>query len=185
MTSDSIHDEERSRYESFASNHAEEEYRQRMAILYTCWHRFNQEYFGGRLREPHLGFGRTAPRSLGHCAEKTQYGGQIQITLNERLVFGTNLAWVVNPWPPAVGTRLFIEDLLLRFTVRQFVLEVHEAQEATHDGFGTLFATEASRISGVEGRSSPATATARISTWPVSGHIMSGWKKILAVTVMT
>ena len=66
----SIHDEERSRYEAYASTHSEEEYRERMAILYVCWRRCNQEHFGGQLRKPHLGFGRTAPRSLGHCTER-------------------------------------------------------------------------------------------------------------------
>jgi len=148
----SVHDdEERTRYETYASNYAEEEYRERLATLYTRWRGFNQESFGGRLREPHLGFGRTAPRSLGHCARTTEYGGQLRITLNERLVFGTNQAWVVNPWPPAVGTRLFIEDLLLRFTVRQFVLETHNTEEASYDGFGSFFAVEANRISMVEG----------------------------------
>jgi hypothetical protein len=100
----SIHDDERNRYEDYASNHGDEEYRQRLAVLYRYWRRFNGEYFGGRLREPHLGFGRTAPRSLGHCARTTEYGGQLLILMNDRLLFGTNLAWVVNPWPPAVGT---------------------------------------------------------------------------------
>ena len=143
----SIHDEERSRYETYSVKHADEEYRKRLAVLYPCWHRFNQEFLYGRLREPHLGFGRTAHRSLGHCTKTTVNGGMLLILLNEGLVFGTNRNWVVNSWPSAKGTGLFIEDFLERLTVRQYVLEFHQAEEAGYDGFGSLFAAEASRIS--------------------------------------
>jgi hypothetical protein len=41
------------------------------------------------------------------------------------------------------GDRLFIEDLLCRLSVRQYELEVHNAEEASYDGFGSLFAAAA------------------------------------------
>ena len=56
---------------------------------------------------------------------------------------------MVNPWPPAVGPRLLIEDLLLRFTVRQQVLEVHQTEEAGYDGFGPLFTARPTALRGV------------------------------------
>src|SRR6266545_1209704 len=140
------HEDERQAYPQFASLHAEEAYRTRLAELYATWREFNREYFGGRLFEPHLAIGRTAPRSLGHTTRTTDYGGQVQTTLNAGLVFGTNRDWVVRPWPPAPGTGRFIEDLLLRLTVRQFVAEVLGADEPGYRGFGPLFVKEANRI---------------------------------------
>jgi hypothetical protein len=69
----------------------------------------------------------------------------VQITLNAGLVFGTNRDWVVQVWP-AAGTRRFIDDLLLRLTVRQFVLEVHDSEEAGYQGYGPKFTEQANRI---------------------------------------
>jgi hypothetical protein len=139
------HDQERRNYSSFATRHAEELYRERMRELYTTWAEWNREYFGGNLVEPHLAFGRTAQRCLGHCARVTDYRARVQITLNAGLVFGSNRDWVVRPWP-AEGTRRFIVDLLLRFSVRQYVLEVRGAEEKSYRGFGPLFVEEANRV---------------------------------------
>jgi hypothetical protein len=139
------HDEERRAYADFASRHAEPEYRAPLAELYAAWRRFNKEFFGGGLQEPHLAFGQTAPRSLGHCEPTTDYGGRLQIAINDGLVIDPNPDWVLNPWP-AEGTRRFVEDLLLRFTVRQHVLEVREAEEAGYRGFGPVFTEVANRI---------------------------------------
>ena len=112
----------------------------------TAAGRFNQEFFDGRLVEPHLAIDRTAPRSLGHCARNTGYGGRVQITLNSGLVFGSNPDWVVRAWPPAEGVKRFIDDFLLRYTVRQFVVEVHDAEERGYRGFGPRFVEQANRI---------------------------------------
>ena len=146
-----FHDQERRDYAEFAAKHAKKEYRQRMAVLYPYWHQFNQKHCGGRLREPHIGFSRTHPRVLGHCDGLTLHGGQIQIILNEDLVFGRKREWVVNPWFPADGTRLFIEDLLLRFSVRQSVLELHNTEEPGYDGYGSFFAQIANQVGTAEG----------------------------------
>lgn len=139
------HMNERRGYTDFATRLADESYRSLMADLYDSWRNSNRELFDGKLVEPHLAFGRTAPRSLGHCAATTGYGGRLEITLSEALVFGTNRDWTVRPWP-AEGTRSCIEDLLLRLTVRQYCLEVLEAPERGYRGFGPLFVREANRI---------------------------------------
>jgi hypothetical protein len=145
MITPARHDEERRAYAEFASRHGEAQYRAPLAELYSQWLRFNNQYFAGRLLEPHLAFWRTAPRSLGHCERTTGYGGRLQITLNDRLAIAPNPDWVINPWP-APGLRRFVEDLLLRFTVRQYVLELQGAQEAGYRGYGPRFAEEANRI---------------------------------------
>jgi hypothetical protein len=139
------HEEERRASANFASRHGEARYRAPLAELYATWLRFNNEFFAGRLLEPHLAFGRTAPRSLGHCAQTTDYGGKLLITINDGLVIAPNPGWVLNPWP-APGLRRFVGDLLLRFTVRQFVLEIEGARETGHRDYGPLFTKEANRI---------------------------------------
>src|SRR5947209_6452326 len=126
-------DAERLNHRAFVISDAEPGYRERQARLHGCWGRWNAEYFGGRLVPPHIVFDRTAPTGLVDCDRVTGSGARLQITLNEGLVFGTNRAWVVHAWPPArpddppaEGTGRLIEDLLLRATVRQHVIEVDE-----------------------------------------------------------
>src|SRR4051812_36082053 len=109
-----LHDAERRAFADFACLRNDQDpdkcrYAERLAPLYVTWGRFNGEYFDGRLVEPHITIARTAPRSLGHCEKTTGYGGKVEFTLNERLTFGTGRPRLVNPWPPAEGTRLFIE----------------------------------------------------------------------------
>jgi hypothetical protein len=151
MMSPVSHQQERRAYAEFASRHAEEEYRRLLAELYDAWREFNDEYFGGGLTEPHLALGRTAPRCLGHCARTTDYGGRVQIVLNAGLVFGTNRELIIRPWmakdgTTAQGAERFIRDLVLRLTVRQYVLEALEDEEPGYRGFGPRFAREANRI---------------------------------------
>lgn len=145
MTTPGLHDEERRRYRDFATGHSEEEYRVRLADAYEARTAYNQDFYDNRLREPHILFAVTAARSLGRCTATTGYGGKLEISLNESLMFGTNPDWTVRPWP-AEGTRRFIHDLLLRLTVRQFVLEVRKAEESCYHGFGPHFTAEANRI---------------------------------------
>jgi hypothetical protein len=95
---------------------------------------------------PHLDLGRTASRNLGDCDPATGYGGKVQFSLNVGLVFGTNSDWVIHRWPPAQGTWRFLNDLLLRFSTRQYLLEVRRDEEPSYRGYGPLFAEEANRI---------------------------------------
>jgi hypothetical protein len=167
------HEEERHSYTEFACQHGLQGYRRRLADLYASWHRFNNDWFGGRLLEPHLTLDRTAPRSLGHCTTTTGYGGKVQLTLNDGLVFGTNRDWVVRPWPPASGTGRFVEDLLLRLTTQQFVMELLRADESGYGGFGPLFVTQANVIGVALGlelvvprRRGPADRRPVAASWP-------------------
>jgi hypothetical protein len=139
------HQQERHDYALFASEHSEEDYRLRLARLYASWRRYNQEFFAGQMVEPHLVLGWTAPRSLGRCSRTTGYGARVQISLNDRLAFGSKPEWVVQPWP-AEGIGRFLDDLLMRLTVRQFLLEVRQEEEPGYRGFGPLFVAEANRI---------------------------------------
>lgn len=143
--STTVHEAERMGYATYATRAADEEYRVRNADLYATWEVFNATYFAGRLAAPHIMIGRTAPRSLGHVDPTTDYGGRLQITFNDRLLFGTDGEWVIRPWP-ATGIRRFIHDLLLRFTTRQDILEHRGAEERGYRGFGPLFAAEANRV---------------------------------------
>lgn len=91
--------EERRRQREFAMEHAEPGYRTPLQRLHQDWTDWNVTHFGGKLVEPHIGFGRTAPRSLGHCSPTTKYGGRLDITLNEGLFFGPNRDWIIHPLP--------------------------------------------------------------------------------------
>src|SRR4051812_23756431 len=74
LTGRGSHEAERLAYAEFACGGAEADYRARLAEFYESWHRANADFFGGRLVEPHMAIGRTAPRSLGHCTKTTDYG---------------------------------------------------------------------------------------------------------------
>lgn len=136
---------ERQDREAFARQHTDPEYRGVLAPLYRTWHGYNDRHFGVRLLVPHLGIGPTPPRRLSQCRPNTDYGGQIDITLGDRVVFPRNRRLVRNPWP-APGTMRFVDDLLLGETVKQFVLEVHGQTEEGYGHYGPLFAAEAMRI---------------------------------------
>ena len=82
-------DDERQQRRRFAVSDSDDAYKAWQSDLYSLWGRWNAEHFHGRLKPPHLGFGRTPPRSLGICLPVTDYGAPIQETLNDRLVFGT------------------------------------------------------------------------------------------------
>src|SRR4051812_21609687 len=104
-------DEERDARRQFALASAEDVHRVWQGELYPRWARWNADYFGGVLKPPHIGFGRTPPRSLGFCSRTTDYGAPLQVTMHERLVFGTEARWVTAPM--AEGHRRAVEDLFL------------------------------------------------------------------------
>src|SRR5436305_1577189 len=106
--------------------------------LQEWWSGFNRDYFDERLRLPQLGLDLKEPGCLGVCRKSIAFGGQVQISLNYQLAFATLTRW---PGPGGVGR--FVEDLLLRLTVQQFVLEVHNDEERRHQGFGPLFVNQA------------------------------------------
>src|SRR5262245_36091950 len=67
------HADERRAYADFASRYGEAQCRGPLFELYATWDGYNTDFFDGRLLEPHLAFGLTAPRSLGHCEKTTGY----------------------------------------------------------------------------------------------------------------
>ena len=79
-------------YEQFACGKSAVLYRERLSRLYAVWQGYNRDHVGGALAVPHVGIGRTAPRRFSQCRLTTDYGGRIDITLNEGIVFGTTIA---------------------------------------------------------------------------------------------
>jgi hypothetical protein len=138
-------EEEREQHAQFVSEEAVPAYRAVLGELHEVWRGFNEQHFEGRLEKPHLLIDRTAARSLGHCSRTTGYGGLMQISFHPGLGFGSKSEWVVRPWP-AQGTRRLIEDLLLRLTVRQYVLEVLKVENDGYRNVGGNFVAVANDI---------------------------------------
>jgi hypothetical protein len=136
---------ERRAAEEFARSYSAPEYRERFNRLYPRWRYYNETYFDAELTVPHISIGLTSPRRFSECRLTTDYGGQINIVLAERIVFGTDRR-VVRAEYPAEGLVRFIDDLLLAGTVKQFVLEQLGTDEDGYGGYGPLFAAEATRI---------------------------------------
>ncbi len=143
---------ERQANEEFARTYAAPEYRYLLEHLYTRWHDYNARFFSGRLPAPHIGIGQAHARRFSQCRLATNYGGAIDITISERIAFGTDTRIVREAWP-AEGLRLFLDDLLLGETVKQFVLTVLGQTEDGYGGCGPLFAGEATRLGPLVGLS--------------------------------
>lgn len=137
-------DEERTRFAKFAAQQAEPVYRDVAADLYRHWWRWNVTYFRGHLKEPHLTIGRTGPRALGFCKPLTDFGAVLQITFNERVVFGDH-KMVRNAWP-AEGLKRFIRDILLHELIHQWQFESAGDAERSYHGHGRLFCQQCNRI---------------------------------------
>lgn len=136
---------ERGRFALIAKQHGSANYRERLLDLYRLWLDYNDRYFDSELQLPHLGIGSTKG-CLGEHTQSKKQGGELVLTLNAGLVFGVNRKLVGRPWR-AVGLKRFVDDLLLRLMVRQFVLAVEKTEEKEYQGFGPLFAEHANRIS--------------------------------------
>jgi hypothetical protein len=140
-------------HRDFNLHHAEGAYQRFHATLYAAHEHFNQEYFSARLSVPHLRYGLVATRKLGDCLPLTGYGAHREIVIHQGLTVAPNPAWVLAPWP-APGLRLFVEDLLLRFTVCQAVREGVQADGSRGEGseesgygyFGPRFCLHANQI---------------------------------------
>jgi hypothetical protein len=140
-------DEERLGHRNYVFGGADTAHRERLVPLHRLHEAWNQQFFGKKLKPPHLGFGIPPARSLAVCKAGTDYGGKVQLTLHERLVFGADPEWLRHPWP-ADGVCRLIEDLLLRLTVRQYVIEhLGHPQEGSYGDYGPLFCEQANRVS--------------------------------------
>lgn len=146
MTARITDDQERKLHKDFVFISADTAHRERLVPLHRRHEQWNSRFFGGRLKPPHLGLGMPPARSLAACRPGTDYGGKVQMTLHERLAFGTDPEWLVRPWP-AVGVCRLIEDLLLRLTVRQHVIEyLGVPDEGSYGDYGPLFVEHANRV---------------------------------------
>lgn len=139
-------DVERRAAEDFARHYAAPEYRERFNRLYPLWRYYNATYFDERLAVPHISIGLTSPRRFSECRLTTDYGGQINLVLAERIVFGTDRRVVRTNDLDAEGLWRFTSDLMLGEAVKQFVLEVQGEGEEGWGGRGPLFCREANRI---------------------------------------
>jgi hypothetical protein len=191
-TAGDAHDEARRRFAEYAIHNSS--FADTMADLYTACQVQNERHFGDKLKQPHLTFGRTAPRSLALCKVLTDWGGRLQITLNENLMWGRSRV-IRRAWP-AEGTRRFVHDLLLHEQAHQLLFEIIGVDEKGYRGHGPRFAETCNRIGGELGL--PAVAVRRrgdkdkerpvCNQWPVCvrqpeyylGHVvLPGWEQRL------
>ena len=174
LTADDPIETERRAHEEFARTHAAPEYRGLLAHQYAQWHEYNTTFFGGKLKVPHIGIGRTHARRFSECRLTTNYGGAMDITLAERVAFGPPDRVVREPWP-AEGAGRFLDDLLLGETVKQFVLEIHGNTEDGYGGYGPRFAAEATRIGPLVGLPAGEVMARRRSHLGRGGPVAAFW----------
>jgi hypothetical protein len=166
-------DNERQQRAEYVREHADKKYGVPLTALQDYWHDANKRFFAGRLVVPHLEFGAPHPRSVASCAAQTDYGASMRVTLHRKLVIDPiNRNWVLKPWP-AEGLCHFVEDLALRFLVRQYVLEVEHTDENGYEGFGPHFQQHANRI-GAEERLSEVLVRRRRAS-DKNKPVCSGW----------
>jgi hypothetical protein len=136
--------EERIDHARFAREAADERYRPLLRRLLEVWVEWNDQFFDGKLFEPHVDFANVPPRSLVTCRERDGSGAEMLITLKDSLVFGTHPD-VVRPLP-SEGMQRFIEDLFLRGILDQYVLEGLDPAEREKHSHDALYAREANRV---------------------------------------
>jgi hypothetical protein len=124
-------------------------YRPVLEKLYHAWQDINARDFQERLRPPHITIARTPSRSISVCKPITDWGGRMQITLDERIVFATR-KFVHRPWT-SEGTFRFLRDGLLAGTVRQYLYESEQFDESEIRHSGEAVADVSNRIGRAEG----------------------------------
>jgi hypothetical protein len=147
---------ERESREEFSRHHAALSFRNRFDRLYPRWRENNAFYFENRLTVPRLSIGLTSSRRFSETRLNTDYGARTNIVFNERVMFGTDRRLIRTDDPEAPGLLRFIDDRLLGEMVKEFVMEVHGSLEESWDGYGPLYAREATRIGVLMGQIDPA-----------------------------
>jgi hypothetical protein len=137
---------ERLSREEFCLHHSAVGYRERFERLYPWWHEYNDTHFGGRLTPPRISIAPTSPRRFSETRLTTDYGARTNIVFSKRMMFGTDKKLIRTEDFQAAGWLKFIADRLLGEMVKQYVLEVEGSAEETWDGYGPLYAREATRI---------------------------------------
>jgi hypothetical protein len=144
---------ERQTREDFSRRFAAGEYRRWFDRLYPRWESFKRQFFGDEvlLTRPRISIGPTSPRRLSETRLTTDYGARINIVLAERMMFMTDRRLVKTDNPNAEGLVRLTVDRLLGEMVKQLVLQVHGTTEESWDGYGPLYAREATRIGEIIG----------------------------------
>lgn len=136
--------QERLKHGRFVRQFADDRYRPLQTELLSEWATWNREHFRNKLVEPHLDFFLTPTRSLVTCSPLDGSGGEMLITIKDRIVFGTHPG-VLKPWP-SEGVKAFVKDLFLHGAVDQYVLEGLDPEEREKHSHAALYAREATRI---------------------------------------
>lgn len=142
-----VRDEERERFVEFATQDAHPEYRRRNCLFLKVWHFFNEWFFKGALKKPHIGYAPLPGRSYARCSNITDYGADIKITFQESLFhIPTRNSIIVKSWP-AQGTQLFLFDLLLHEMIHQFEFETSEdGIRGSNGGHTIIFCNKCNEI---------------------------------------
>jgi hypothetical protein len=121
-------------------------HRERLAILYNHWGRWNDEFFQGGLVVPYLLFATPSfSRAYGDYASTSGWGGYGQTRIRPSLLTGKHPHLQPGDEYEA-GRQRFIEDVFLHETVHQYCHEVIRDLEDSYKGHGPIFAGECNRI---------------------------------------
>ncbi|AMV24085.1 hypothetical protein VT84_06790 [Gemmata sp. SH-PL17] len=153
---------ERISREEFSRRHAAAPFQHRFNHLFPLWNENNARYFEDRLAAPRISIGPTSSRRISETRVNTDYGARTNIVFSPGLMFGTDRRLVRTDDPDAPGVLRLIADRLLGEMVKQFVMEVHNSLEEGWDGYGPLYAREATRIGAQMGQTDPADALSEV-----------------------
>ena len=130
----------------YSLHHADPRFRHRFNQLIPKWGENNASYFSNRLTPPRFSIGLTTSKRFSETRLNSDYGAPVTIELSERAAFGTDRNLVRTNDLDAPGLLRFLDDRLLGEMVKQFVIEIHGSFEEDWDGYGPLYAREATRI---------------------------------------
>ena len=141
---DEIH---RQDFARFVQSAAHEWYKEHLGRLYAQWVAYNRAYFDGQLPQvPYITFGTPgSAHTLGLCANISNWGGRLQITIRRSLIDGKYKR--LKPGEAyRHGREKFVDDVLLHEMVHQLQMEVLNNDEPSYKGHGPLFAAVCNRI---------------------------------------
>lgn len=128
----------RKSFHDYVVNEAEESHRLVLADLYEAWGQYHRDFFHD-MTVPYIVFGTPgSAKVLGQCANISDWGGKLQITLRRSLFDGTYKG--INWDAPQEGIDRYRRDVLLHEMVHQFHFEVTGDVEASYKGHGPKFA---------------------------------------------
>jgi hypothetical protein len=141
--------------EYYSRHHANPIFRHRFNQVIPKWWEYNALYFGNRLPLPRFSIGLTTSRRFSETRLNTDYGARTNIVLSERVALSTDRRLVRTDDPDAPGLLRFLYDRVAGEMVKQYVMEVEGSLEEGWDGYGPLYAREATRIGALMGQNDP------------------------------